>query len=108
MNFHESDIKVVVSPYRVAPLGAHIDHQGGDVLGMAINAGSFLAFVPNSSNVCCIYSEQFMSDITEFRVDDTSLMEKSVKKNKNKKRKAIFYLISKKTIFFQLATIDLE
>ena len=27
------DIRVVASPYRISPLGAHIDHQGGPVLG---------------------------------------------------------------------------
>lgn len=32
------DVRVVASPYRICPLGAHIDHQGGPVLGMTINA----------------------------------------------------------------------
>jgi galactokinase/galacturonokinase len=31
--------RVVRSPYRVCPLGAHIDHQGGTVLGLAIDRG---------------------------------------------------------------------
>ena len=34
---HEK-IRMVASPYRICPLGAHIDHQGGPVLGMTINA----------------------------------------------------------------------
>ena len=34
----EREIRVVVSPYRVCPIGAHIDHQQGPVLGMAIGA----------------------------------------------------------------------
>jgi len=39
-------IRVMASPYRISPLGAHIDHQGGPVLGMTINAYSLLAYVP--------------------------------------------------------------
>ncbi|MCG6929065.1 MAG: hypothetical protein LJE64_00800 [Desulfofustis sp.] len=38
------DISVIVSPYRICPLGAHIDHQGGPVLGMTINASTLMAF----------------------------------------------------------------
>ena len=39
-------VRVVTAPYRICPLGAHIDHQGGPVLGMAIDLYSLLAFVP--------------------------------------------------------------
>ena len=39
-NMPLQDIRVVASPYRISPLGAHIDHQGGPVLGMTINAYS--------------------------------------------------------------------
>lgn len=28
----------VIGPYRICPLGAHVDHQGGDVLGRTVNA----------------------------------------------------------------------
>lgn len=41
-------IEVVVSPYRICPIGAHVDHQGGDVLGKTINAYTLMAFVPNN------------------------------------------------------------
>jgi len=37
-------ISVIASPYRICPLGAHIDHQGGPVLGMTINACTLMAF----------------------------------------------------------------
>jgi len=40
------NIEVVASPYRICPLGAHIDHQGGPVLGMTIDAYTLLAFIP--------------------------------------------------------------
>lgn len=41
-----NDIAVIASPYRICPLGAHIDHQGGPVLGMTINACTMMAFYP--------------------------------------------------------------
>jgi dTDP-glucose pyrophosphorylase len=30
----------IFSPYRICPLGAHVDHQGGVVLGRTIQAGT--------------------------------------------------------------------
>jgi galacturonokinase len=42
----EKQIRVVAAPYRISPLGAHIDHQGGPVLGMTINAYTLLAYAP--------------------------------------------------------------
>ena len=40
------DVRVIASPYRISPIGAHIDHQGGPVLGMTINAYTLLAYAP--------------------------------------------------------------
>lgn len=34
----------IFSPYRVCPLGAHVDHQHGLVTGFAINKGDDLWF----------------------------------------------------------------
>jgi galactokinase len=45
----EEDVRIVKSPYRIAPLGAHVDHQLGRVTGMAIDRSTLLAFVPNPS-----------------------------------------------------------
>ncbi len=39
-------VRIIASPYRICPLGAHIDHQGGPVLGMSINACTLMAFTP--------------------------------------------------------------
>jgi len=44
-----ADVRAVVSPYRICPLGAHSDHQHGPVLGMAIDAYTLLAFVPHEA-----------------------------------------------------------
>ncbi len=39
-------IRWILSPYRICPLGAHVDHQGGAVLGMTIELYTLLAFAP--------------------------------------------------------------
>lgn len=68
-NFDYANLKIVVSPYRVSPLGAHIDHQGGPVLGMAINARSILAYVPNYEGKIRLYSANYPG-IVEFNIDN--------------------------------------
>lgn len=42
----KEEVQVVAAPYRVCPLGAHIDHQGGVVAGLALNCGVVVGFVP--------------------------------------------------------------
>jgi galactokinase len=54
-----ADIGTVISPYRICPLGAHIDHQGGPVLGRTINTGTVLAFAPVNTPEIRLYSEHF-------------------------------------------------
>jgi len=63
--FHAPDrsIRGVVSPYRMCPLGAHIDHQGGPVLGMAISAYTTLVYVPNNSPELVLRSENYPDEI---------------------------------------------
>ncbi|MBL0346213.1 galactokinase family protein [Candidatus Villigracilis affinis] len=47
------------SPYRICPIGAHIDHQGGVVLGRTINIGTTLEYELLDSNELHITSDQF-------------------------------------------------
>lgn len=54
-----SAVEVAVSPYRVCPIGAHVDHQGGPVLGMAIDAQTRLAFAPRDDGRVRVRSENF-------------------------------------------------
>jgi len=54
-----SQIRVIASPYRICPLGAHIDHQGGPVLGMTINAYTLLAFVPSADGAVRLQSRNY-------------------------------------------------
>ncbi len=43
---HVSAPRVVVSPYRFNPLGAHVDHQGGSVLARCLDQYTVLYFWP--------------------------------------------------------------
>lgn len=52
-------VRVVVAPYRICPIGAHVDHQGGPVLGMAIGARTYLAFAPSADSTCRLTSGDF-------------------------------------------------
>ncbi len=61
----EGDINFIVSPYRVCPLGAHVDHQGGPVLGMTIDAYTILAFEALSVPKVRLYSLNFPA-VVEF------------------------------------------
>jgi len=58
-NILERDLTFIASPYRICPLGAHIDHQGGPVLGMTINAYTVLAFIPVSVPRVRLYSMNY-------------------------------------------------
>ena len=40
--YAERDVRLVFSPLRVSPLGAHVDHQGGLVIGMALVTFGFI------------------------------------------------------------------
>ena len=59
-------VKVVISPYRVCPIGAHSDHQGGPVLGMTVSAYTLLAFVPAPGSELVLTSENYPGEV---RVD---------------------------------------
>jgi len=65
----EREVKVAACPYRICPLGAHIDHQGGIVTTMTINYGALLGFVPSNDSEVLLQSGQF-EGVIRFRVDD--------------------------------------
>jgi galactokinase/galacturonokinase len=65
----EGDIRVIYSPLRVCPLGAHVDHQDGLVTGMTLNRAILLAFVPRSDGRVSVESVNFPG-IVEFDLDD--------------------------------------
>ena len=47
------------TPYRVCPIGAHVDHQLGKITGFAINKGIHIAYGPKQNGVVEIQSLQF-------------------------------------------------
>ncbi len=46
-------------PYRICPLGAHVDHQLGKVTGMAIDKGIHIAYGPKQNGVIELSSVNF-------------------------------------------------
>ena len=50
---------VAFCPYRIAPLGAHIDHQLGSINGLAIDKGIHIAYGLKESGICEIRSLNF-------------------------------------------------
>lgn len=52
-------MKRIFSPYRICPIGAHVDHQGGVVLGRTIDIGTTLEYEPLDSRDIYITSDQF-------------------------------------------------
>lgn len=50
--------KQIFSPYRICPLGAHVDHQGGTVLGRTLKLGTALEYEPLGSPEIHVTSDQ--------------------------------------------------
>lgn len=55
----------VFCPYRVCPLGAHIDHQNGPILGFALDKGVHISFLESNNKKIELLSLNFPS-IVEF------------------------------------------
>ena len=54
-----SDIRYSYCPYRICPLGAHVDHQHGLVTGFALNYGIGIAYTVNGNGICQVVSHNF-------------------------------------------------
>lgn len=58
--FHsENNIRIVKSPLRICPLGAHVDHQKGLVTGMALNSSVDLIYAPGDNGYVRVQSLDF-------------------------------------------------
>lgn len=57
-------VRIIASPYRICPLGAHIDHQGGTVLGMSINACTLMAFAPSTDGQVRLRSRNYPGQVS--------------------------------------------
>lgn len=56
-------VRVVRSPYRICPLGAHIDHQLGTVTAMALDEAVHLAYAPLAEPRARLYSLDFEGEV---------------------------------------------
>ena len=50
---------VAFCPYRICPIGAHVDHQLGRITGIAIDRGIYFAYSPKQNGVIELQSLQF-------------------------------------------------
>jgi len=50
---------IAFCPYRISPLGAHIDHQYGKINGLALDKGVYIAFSPKRNGVVELKSLNF-------------------------------------------------
>ncbi len=55
--------RLVFAPYRICPLGAHIDHQLGPVTAMALDRGVLLAYAPVASRQVRLRSLEFPNEV---------------------------------------------
>ena len=62
-------VRIVRAPYRICPLGAHVDHQDGVVTGMAIDKGVLVAFAPRDDGRVRAASADFPG-LVEFELQD--------------------------------------
>ncbi len=67
---HEAEeMRVICSPYRICPLGAHVDHQHGVVTGMCIDRSVLMVYAPNNRREMRLESLNFAGK-THFSFDD--------------------------------------
>lgn len=72
MYYHMEEYQYhIFSPYRVCPIGAHVDHQHGLVTGFAIDKGVDLWFNVREDSIVKLSSLTFEGDV-EFHVDTPS------------------------------------
>ncbi len=55
----EREVRVIRAPYRICPLGAHVDHQYGTVVAKAIEHAIHLAYVPLETSEVRLVSDEF-------------------------------------------------
>ncbi len=57
--YRKSPEDVAFCPYRICPIGAHVDHQYGRITGLAIDKGIHFAYSPKQNGVIELTSLQF-------------------------------------------------
>ena len=67
----------IFAPYRVCPVGAHVDHQHGLVTGFAIDKGVDLVFTPREDGMVNLTSETFGGEVSFDISAPTQMREKN-------------------------------
>lgn len=57
--YRKSPEDIAFCPYRICPIGAHVDHQYGRITGLAIDKGIHFAYSPKQNGVIELTSLQF-------------------------------------------------
>ena len=57
--YRREPLEVMFCPYRICPIGAHVDHQYGLITGLAIDKGVHIAYGPKKNGVVELSSVQF-------------------------------------------------
>ena len=66
--YKKQPVDTAFCPYRICPMGAHIDHNLGKVLGMAIDKGIYMAYAPKHNGVIELSSINFLAAFAMFMV----------------------------------------
>ncbi|MFD2656623.1 galactokinase family protein [Gracilibacillus thailandensis] len=66
--YGEQQLRLIQSPLRICPLGAHVDHQDGIVTGMALDANVEMVFAPSDDGYIRVSSMDF-PDEEYFHID---------------------------------------
>ncbi len=66
--YHHAPDHTSFCPYRISPLGAHIDHQNGKINGFAIDKGIHIAYSPKTNGVIELQSINFPGKRAQFHV----------------------------------------
>lgn len=67
--YHRTPENIGFFPYRISPLGAHIDHQFGKINGLAIDKGIHFAYKTKHSGICEVFSINFPGMRAQFHVN---------------------------------------
>ncbi len=66
--YHKAPDHLSFCPYRISPLGAHIDHQLGKINGLAIDKGIHIVYSPKMNGVIELQSINFPGKRAQFHV----------------------------------------
>ena len=57
--YEKDPLNVVFTPYRICPIGAHVDHNLGKITGFAIDKGIYIAYGSKQNGIIELQSLQF-------------------------------------------------